>query len=348
MFQGKTTIVVGAGGSEEVGLPLGGALTANIAGILRFKQNEWGDVSIGDAAIETALRRFARDEGLGNNINPYLQACRAITAGMREAQSIDEFMHTRNDDLRISLCGKLGIVHSILHAEKRSGLFYKQQNISDTINFEQVQQTWFAQFKKFVFGDCSVNDVAERFKQITLVVFNYDRCLEHYLMHSLENYYTIDQKDAVEILGSLEIIHPYGVVGPLPWQDIRNNVGYGHTDIHNILPVLTTGIRTFTEQAEDSDLQDKIRLAMQEANLILFLGFAYHQQNLDLLTPGDKSKCTAKVIGTAKGISDSDIQVVRHSIAGRFSNGQEKAVELRNDLKCYDLFDQYRHRFGII
>ena len=348
MFQGKTTIVVGAGASEEFRLPLGNELTGKIATAINVQYEDLGRRKSGAEDIELALRQYAKAKDGNQNINPYLPACRAIAAGMREAPSIDEFIHQRRDDKLIEVCGKLGIVYCILHEERGSNLYYKQVRADSTIDFSQCQQTWLANLRRFLTDGCTVNEVVGRLTKVRLIIFNYDRCVEHYLVHSLQNNYTIKEADAAELLRSLEIIHPYGVVGNLPWQDAANNVEYGETSLIGRLPGLAESIRTFTEQAQQTDVQDRIRQLIQDSHLILFLGFAFHKQNLELLTPPDKSKCTAKVIGTAYGVSNADLPVVQYELARRFSNDQMKAITLRNDLKCYTLFDQYRHKFGSI
>ena len=347
MFQGKTTIVVGAGGSQEFGMPLGNELTEKIQTAVNIPFGETNRPKNWAFDIQDALSQDAKEKYGTRDITPYEPACKAIVAGMREAPSIDEFIHQRRNDKHIELVGKLGIVYCILNEESGTHLYYEIKHVDDTIRFAQVQQTWLANLRRFLTDGCTVNQVPDRLKKVCLIVFNYDRCVEQYLVHSLQNTYTMERDDAVTLSNFLEIIHPYGVVGKLPWQGGTTTIPYGETTLrHRLLP-LTNGIRTFTEQARDTDTQDYIRQTMQDSQLILFYGFAFHRQNLDLLTPKDRSKGMANVIGTAMGISNADLPVVQHDLARRFSGGQEKAVELRNDLECYALSCDYKHKFSI-
>ena len=137
---------------------------------------------------------------------------------MSEAQSIDTFINSREGDKYIELVGKLGILRSIFREERNSDLWFEPINIRDTIDFKKVRNTWLPKFRKFVCDGVTKDKVADRLKKITLIIFNYDRCVEHYLVHSLRNYYGIEEKEAIEIFNALTIIHPYGVVGPLPWH----------------------------------------------------------------------------------------------------------------------------------
>jgi hypothetical protein len=84
---------------------------------------------------------------------------------------------------------------------------------------------------------------------------------------------------------------------------------------------------------------------MHLADRIIFLGFAFHDQNMALLNPERKLK-RKEVYATAYGMSDNDVGVIRSQIV-HFSGSldreklRDENVVIRNDLKCADLFDQY-------
>jgi hypothetical protein len=52
-----------------------------------------------------------------------------------------------------------------------------------------------------------------------------------------------------------------------------------------------------------------------------------------------------KVYGTAHGMSRSDVNIVRNQILRFFRDADrlnmKEFIDIRNDLKCADLFDQY-------
>jgi len=76
----------------------------------------------------------------------------------------------------------------------------------------------------------------------------------------------------------------------------------------------------------------------------VFLGFAFHSQNMRLIKPG-KQLDPKYVFGTAKGLSDADTNVVLHQIADFFTSmsGPERAAKLKleNKLAAAALFDEY-------
>ena len=99
MFRSNTVIVVGAGASNEYNLPLGGGLTDVIAYDVNIRFDRTGGRLIsGDEYVIAALRQAGFAESQNEDINRYLPACRAIVSGMSEAQSIDTFINSREND----------------------------------------------------------------------------------------------------------------------------------------------------------------------------------------------------------------------------------------------------------
>jgi len=57
-----------------------------------------------------------------------------------------------------------------------------------------------------------MDDLASMFDNISIICFNYDRCIEHYLYSALVAHYGITKPAAAKIMGKLRIHHPYGVI----------------------------------------------------------------------------------------------------------------------------------------
>jgi hypothetical protein len=116
----------------------------------------------------------------------------------------------------------------------------------------------------------------------------------------------------VEILDDLttHIIHPYGTIGELQRPTCPGGLPFGGGAILTADYVeLARGIKTYTEQTAAADLLAKIEAEMQGAECIVFLGFAYHSQNMQLLRPSKATK-HKPVFGTAFMMSDADTEVV--------------------------------------
>jgi DUF1009 family protein len=158
------------------------------------------------------------------------------------------------------------------------------------------------------------------------------------------NYYRISEEESSRLLNSIEIYHPYGVVGSLPWQLADNTIGFGSIAVHIDLLSIAENIKTFSEgtDPESSDIF-KIRNNLKQAKRIVFLGFAFHKLNMELLKPTDLTlvlgaEPVIKCFATTFGISDSDKEVVSSLVSELF--GEKIIINMAN-VACSDFFSEY-------
>ena len=183
----------------------------------------------------------------------------------------------------------------------------------------------------------------------SVISFNYDRCLEHFLHGALQNYYSMSPEQATTTLGNLAIFHPYGTVGSLPWKDPSSGIDYGGEPDSRQLDDLATRIRTFTEGTDKAASEIvAIRSTLRSAERIAFLGFAFHPLNLELLY-GVKKKAAVhdgSVYATALGLSDSDVTLIASDLA--FQGGyQPEDVRLHKGLTASQLFKEYSRALSL-
>jgi hypothetical protein len=118
MFHSKTVIVVGAGASSEVGLPIGTGLAKRIAELLDVRFDDFGSRCIsGDGALFHQLSR-------GRDGRELQQAAWLIRDGVGLANSIDDFLERHQSNALALLYGKAAIVRAVLEAERRSKIFW--------------------------------------------------------------------------------------------------------------------------------------------------------------------------------------------------------------------------------
>ena len=80
---------------------------------------------------------------------------------------------------------------------------------------------------------------------------------------------------------------------------------------------------------------------------MIFLGFAFHDQNIELLAPESREgKC--HVYGTALGISEPVQEILRRKLQAKFTNHDREIVTLDSECKCGQLFDKYGEVFASI
>lgn len=311
MFRKKTVFVVGAGASKELGLPIGDELKQQISRKLNLVFDEFGrNLVSGDRVIADAIRQKIRNEGSGDP-NPYYAAGRQIASGMPQAISIDNYLHTHQSHDRIRLMGKIGILRSILEAERKSPIFCKE-NRYGRIEFGSLQETWHTTFCKMATENVDLDSVDGIFENVGFITFNYDRCIEHYLSHALVNYFGIDQTRSEQIVSATEIIHPYGQVGHLPWQNGSSRIDFGAKLRQLSMIEFSNQIRTFTERVEDEAMMSKIHKLILEAEVLVFLGFSYGDMNMQLLRT--RKNIPTKVFGTSLGMSEPNTAISKRDI----------------------------------
>jgi hypothetical protein len=149
--------------------------------------------------------------------------------------------------------------------------------------------------------------------------------------------YNIDNNVARNILSNMNIYHPYGTTG-----DILN-LRYGQEASEHTLISLSDKIKTFTESIsmESQEYENIVSIGCS-AGQVIFLGFAYHKQNLSLLFPGI-SKTKFYCYGTGLGISDKE----RFDIYQKLLLSGRIPIDSGNcniiNKKCCELFNEFQY-----
>ncbi len=350
----KTVYVIGAGASKEANLPTGHELKDSISDLLDMRFDHSGQLS-GDHLIADALRVYIRELDLVNHdINPYLYGAWHIRDALPQAISIDNFIDTHRDNDKIAICGKLAIVRSILNAENNSLLKAYNDQGALKIKLRSLETTWYGQFFKLLTENCSIDDLEDRLRSISLIIFNYDRCIEHFMYHALQNYYGIPAPDAAQLISCMNIFHPYGSVGSLPWfpNADGDSMGFGDDLYARDLLQLAKKIKTFAEGTDpESSEISAIREDIKNARKLVFLGFAFHKLNMQLITPDGLSNCNSipPCYATTLNISESDKNVVKKQIFYLYNPVQDKGYNLWKDelsfamsnMQCANFFSEY-------
>jgi hypothetical protein len=323
MFRRNTLFVVGAGASAEFGLPLGTLLARQITSKMDIRfESGFEFVGSGDLRLYEQLTNARRQDS-----DEWQPAAMRIRDGLPFAQSIDDFLDQRRSDNWVNLYGKSAICQAILEAERQSKLYFNSLDRDAPFDANAISDTWLVKFMYMLSRGVPRENVAHIFERVSFIVFNYDRCIEQFLISSLERAYSITRDDAAAVVNNLEILHPYGSVGRLA------EISYGNSAANCV--ALATQIKTYTEQADEETVLNKINSLVDNAECVVFLGFAYHSQNMQMLRTTNRN---GKVVyGTAFGMSGPDIGEVHKSVAQTLS---PSTINL-DGLKCAGLFDNY-------
>jgi hypothetical protein len=332
MFKRPTLFVLGAGSSAEVGLPLGTQLAGIIGKKTDIRFGDFGKKHIGSGDAELfaqVIHRYRQEE------SAYQQAAWLIRDGISLARSIDDFLDLHRSNAYVNRYGKAAIVRAILEAERQSKLYFASETGLNTFDPNEVAHTWLVKFMHMLSPGIPKENVRRIFDNVSFIVFNYDRCLEHFLSNALQKLYGIREEEAVEIVRGLHILHPYGVVGDAPF-------GSGRADYF----ALADAIKTYTEQIDAAEIIAKLVAAVEQAECIVFLGFAFNSQNMQMLRPPKRPDRHKFIYGTAYKMSDADVEVVSSQIATFFepvmdSRARTRFINIENKLRSTDLFDNY-------
>jgi len=354
----RTVFVIGAGANVEIGMPSGNELKTKIAEILESGINrrfpgERSDELIGSVIDYYALSDNENSDNYYDKLDALQKAAHIIIKAMPLAISIDNFIEAHRGNSAIEFCGKLAIVRTILNAEHYCHLYkvYVKCQPEDIIaeKEERLYSSWYPLLFQKITEGCHVDELAERFDNISFIIFNYDRCFEYFMYSSLIISYGVDHKKAMEFIQRLHINHPYGTVGNL-WDE-KGNLTFGKQPTEIKLIQLAKNIITFTgNRAHEKTMRNNAKYLAARADRIIFLGFAYHKQNIDLLFNyhgvqrgaipiSDKTTC----YGTGYKKSEGDNAQVRKFLMEANKHIIECFI---SDITCAQFFNDFSYRLS--
>jgi hypothetical protein len=250
MFNIPTVMVVGAGAGFDLEMPLGNRLAKLIADAVDFRM-EAGALSRGHVKIAEALQGIGKG-GWG----PLMIAGRMIAEGIQYTRSIDNYVHSHSDKSVVKTVAKIAIVKTILDAERACHIATIDRSHPNRFRDEEkAHKSWLSDFFTVLQdGVVETLNLENIFDNLTIINFNYDRCVEHYLFHVFRRLYpSRGEAPLIQLLSSkLKILHPYGVVGHLPWQSQTGVVTFGGEPSAQDLVLLSEQIRTYNEEVDDT------------------------------------------------------------------------------------------------
>lgn len=251
-----TTLVVGAGGSEPYGFPVGSDL----------------------------MKWIVRDTDPGNRHSS--QAKVLMDAGASETDldtlhnklkhthlySIDLFLERWPELLDV---GKLAIAAELIPCERQEYLDDSSRN-----------KHWY----RFLFNSL-IEAGSYSGSKLSVVTLNYDRSIEQYLYTVLQNDERMTAQQAMMAVAKIDFVHLHGHLGALPWQPQSSDTSGPFVRAYS--PELTPGavvgaakgLRIVSDpmHIEHVDLLERARVCLRSAEMIGFIGFGYNDVMLDRL-----------------------------------------------------------------
>ncbi|MFZ4166989.1 hypothetical protein [Brevundimonas sp. NPDC058933] len=262
MLDNGLVFVLGAGFSAELGLPLGWRLKQAIADIIPSRKGG------GNEHVSWA---FLQDRDVEVAMNASEQLRRALPL----AASIDNLVEHLSSNKDVVSCAKIGIAATILQSERQSTIFGPAGSGLSVAS----HNTAFADLFRLIVGSVPLNRMDYAFSRLKVINFNYDRCLEQFMTRAVMDYSGTDLRRAQEIVSQATILHPYGSLGPL-----TSKADFGQKLDWIDIKAVSENIRTFSEEIGSKEHTD-IKSLASSASRLVFMGCAYHRQNLDLIRP---------------------------------------------------------------
>lgn len=332
MIKANTLFILGAAASPQ--FPLGGQLQRDVANLLQFSganfredQRRLWMAANAEAITPRRLAEIGRQVNDGINLSP----------------SIDNYLQVRSGERDLVTCCKLGVAEIILANEVRAR--YLRSDIVRDRSPSDFSLTWYEIFAHVCFQGCtSKADVPQALARFSVISFNYDRCYEQFVRIAVSRLFSVSYEEATALTANLRVIHPYGSLGLLPEEQAGATVGFGQEQNVDI-QAIAKNIRTFTE-AQAEHVVTRVREATSKADQIVFIGFGYHQQNLDLLQPS-RVNSVRTVLGTCNGLSAYAQKEVSSRLAYLFRswNGdhpRDAAQVNLEDKQCREFFEHFR------
>lgn len=302
MIRTRTTLVIGAGASCELQMPPGDELLARVVAGYDFSR-------LGTPAqsreSQYLIRHLVKQaERMGRDQMEVVQASQLLRNAARVGRAIDTVLEQVDHDPLAVACGKIAIAFHIGQAETRANLREAPRQPGELPLLGKPEDCWLFWLGQLLTSGLPRTRLERAFEDLTIVCFNYDRAIEHYLPHALVLAYGLDLKDAQRIVGErLQVIHPYGTVGRLPWQPGQDaQAEWAGSEQPWNIHAIAGQIHTHAERMADQPWLHRLRQAVGGAKRLVFLGNGYHARNMELLFDRTISH-NPEVLATAHGLS---------------------------------------------
>lgn len=324
MITKKTVIVVGAGVSNDLGLPLGPKLKSEVAEVLSGRPSAFSN------HFRVAVGNLFKDDQ--QRAESAIARAKELSVPMTTAASVDNFLDQHKTEQDFVSVAKMAIAYQIALAEQKC-------EIRGRLSAQQIIQA--SEKKHFLLDLLNIMVRGHQFEtlkpsldNLTFIIFNYDRCVERILLSWLEMRFGTD---AAQLVNPTNFIHVYGSLGDYFANEHVNIFEYegkfAFQNPHLELPKFVSRIKVFTEQ-EDSDVSQSIGNAIHQAETVFFLGFGFEEQNMRFFS---KQAVPKSVFATLMGQEKPNAEFLTLDLKNRFQTHVVGTV----DGKAKQLFKEH-------
>ena len=210
--------------------------------------------------------------------------------------SVDLFLERRPQFVEI---GKVAIASVLLPAEANSRKTMFEPWACHADAQRRASQGWYQYFAsemRLSYGDWGRG-------LLTIITYNYDRSFEYYLFTILRSSCDKSEPECWQKFKEIPIIHLHGHLGMLD-RTLSTFVQYGSLDA-NVAIQASKEIKIIHEVKPTEEQFSGAQGALDEAEVVCFLGFGYARENMQRLEwrRGHRNK---KLLGTVYGLTDAE------------------------------------------
>ena len=336
MFRTKTTLIVGSGAGYEIEMPDPREMLAKIAQGFDFSRLGTELQTRDMVVLGRHFEKFAR--GINTTQDKLQDAANAIRQASRVSGSIDAILEQHGSDPLVQAAGKLAIVYYTLQSESRSPLGVEPRDPGDLPL--RGNENWLFQLGRMIVAGVPRSKAEQCFDNLSIISFNYDRSLQHYLPYVVHMAFGMSLSEARQLVAAkLKLIYPLGNVGRLPWElGEAPDVEWGTEEPWNF-HALVSQIRTGTEMRKQPQFAQKIIAEVSSAKRIAFLGFGFDPLHTDLLLDHSLSH-NPDLLVSLSGIAEAPRDAV-HRTLKRLTGVEDDSLISIHDVRAFQLLRDY-------
>lgn len=336
MIRTKTTLIVGAGASCELQFPDGKELLARIAAGFDF-QRLGTDLESADIADMSALiGQIAKKARVKKKA--LMEAAQLIRSASRLTPSIDAILEQYGDNPMALAVGKLAIAHYTLGLEANGPMDEEPRDPGDLPL--RGTENWLFQLARMIVNGVPRTRADNCFDNLSIICFNYDRSIEHYLPWALHMSFGMSLTEARALVAEkLRIIHPFGTPGQLEWQSGDHPIAnWGDTKPEDF-PAVVEQIHTSSERHDQRGYMRKIQSEIVQGKRLVFLGYGFDPMKSAMLFDAPIEH-NPDVLVTLPGASESERSAVMRALKQQMNIRNERYITIE-DMRAWQLLNDY-------
>ena len=327
----QTVFVVGAGASMEFGLPSGEQLRKSIRE--KLAQAAWNGAP--KSVTEHAILSLHRTRGA--DVTQLVRGAQALSRSLQSRMTIDDASRHFQDNEDALLMLKWALADEITKRE-RDDTHLASIDGYDDMDISCCDTTWLATILGTLLTDPDPATIKKRLDQVAFVTFNYDRIIQRLVGLTLQRLHVQNWK---ELLSGLRIAHAYGSIGSLAWPDRpEQGVEFGGPASQSRDQTMQHQIATWWDKPDEQD-RENIHSWIREADQVAFMGFGFHERNVQLLTPPDLED-RREIYATAYGLPEPTQRQAEKRLRAL---SPTRTIQWRR-AKCVELAEELQHALG--